>query len=219
MFIFYKRFNLYSYLQIDDAIKMYESTEPFTIMHCWKKLRNEAKWNNKFLELNNSTSPNGMSSPPTQGHTVAGHAESGNENMDTSRPEGRDGAKKRRSKSCTETSSSSTAVEVLQRLQEKSEQTEEKQDKQMAEILNRKDEKIKIQRDLLKLQKKQMKMSAQQQKKENAIMEKQTEAQLMAAETSIMSIDIEKVPHYLKNYYLGMQRKIMERRGFISPSD
>jgi len=89
----------------------------------------------------------------------------------------------------------------------------------MAEILNRKDEKIKIQRDLLKLQKKQMKTSAQQQKKENAIMEKQTEAQLMATETSIMSIDIEKVPNYLKNYYLGMQRKIMERRGFISPSD
>ena len=141
MFIFYKRFNLYSYLQIDDAIKIYESTEPFTIMHCWKKLRNEAKWNDKFLELNNSTSPNGMPSPPTQGHTVAGHAEPGNENMDTSRPKGRDGAKRRRSNSCTETSSSSTAVEVLQRLQEKSEQTEEKQDKQMAEILSRKDEK------------------------------------------------------------------------------
>ena len=114
-------FNLFSYLQIHDAVKMYETTEPFTIMHCWKKLRNEAKWNNKFLELNNSTSPNGMSSPPTQGHTVAGHAEPGNENMDTSRPEGRDGAKRRRSNSCTETSSSSTAVEVLQRLQEKSE--------------------------------------------------------------------------------------------------
>ncbi|CAN6287233.1 unnamed protein product [Urochloa humidicola] len=126
--------------RIDDAVKLYEETEPFTIMHCWKKLRNEAKWNNKFLELNNSTSPNGMSCPPIQGQTVGGHAESGNENMDTSRPEGRDGAKRRKSKSCTEASSSSAAVEVLQRLQEKAEQTEEKQDKQMAEILSRKDE-------------------------------------------------------------------------------
>ena len=188
-------------------------------MHCWKKLRNEAKWNNKFLELNNSTSPNGMSCPPIQGQTVGGHAESGNENMDTSRPEGRDGAKRRKSKSCTEASSSSAAVEVLQRLQEKAEHTEEKQDKQMAEILSRKDEKIKIQKDLLKLQKKQMKMSAQQQKKENEIREKQTEADLLSAECSIMSIDIEKVPPRLKNYYLGMQQKIMERRGFISPSD
>ena len=89
----------------------------------------------------------------------------------------------------------------------------------MAEILSRKDEKNKIQKDLLKLQKKQMKMSAQQQKKENEIREKQTEADLMSAECSIMSIDIEKVPPRLKNYYLGMQQKIMERRGFISPSD
>lgn len=80
--------------------------------------------------------------------------------------------------------------------------------------------KIKIQKDLLKLQKKQMKMSAQQQKKENEIREKQTEADLMSAECSIMSIDIEKVPPPpLKNYYLDMQQKIMERRGFISPSD
>ena len=63
-----------------------------------------------------------------------------------------------------------------------------------------------------------MKMSAQQQKKENEIREKQTEAQLMSAESSIMSIDIDKVPPHLKNYYLGMQQKIMERRGFISPS-
>ncbi|KAF0927114.1 hypothetical protein E2562_029871 [Oryza meyeriana var. granulata] len=205
--------------RIDDAVQMYERTEPFTIMHCWKILRNEAKWNNKFLELNNSTSLDGMPSPPTQGHTAAGHAESGNENIDTSRPEGRDSAKRRRSKSFTETSSSSTAVEVLQRLQEKSEKTELKQDQQMAEILSRKDEKIKIQRDLFNLQKKHMKMSMQQKKKENAIREKESEAQLISAESSIMSIDIEKVPPYLKNYYLGMQRQIMECRGFISPSN
>ncbi|CAN6313967.1 unnamed protein product [Urochloa humidicola] len=123
--------------RIDDAVKMYEETEPFTIMHCWKVLRNEAKWNEKFLELNNSISPNGMPYPPTQGQT-SGHEESGNAE---SRPEGRDGAKRRKSKNCTEASSSSAAVEVLHRLQEKAEQTEEKQDKQMAEILSRKDEK------------------------------------------------------------------------------
>ena len=183
-------------------------------MHCWKKLCNEAKWNNKFLELNNPTSLDGLSSPPTQGH-----AESGNENIDTSRPEGRDSAKRRRSKSFTETSSSSTAVEVLQRLQEKSEKTEQKQDQQMTEILSRKDEKIKIQKDLFNLQKKHMKMTLQQQKKENNIREKETEAQLITAESSIISIDIEKVPPHLKNYYVGMQRQIMVRRGFISPSN
>ncbi|KAF2927920.1 hypothetical protein DAI22_06g240600 [Oryza sativa Japonica Group] len=182
-----------------------------------KNEQDRAKWNNKFLELNNSTSPDRMEPPSTQGHTVAGHAESGNENIDTTRPEGRDSAKRRRLKSYAETSSSSTTVEVLQRLQEKSEKTELKQDQQMVEILSRKDEKIKIQRDLFNLQKKHMKMSVKQHKKENEIREKQTEAQLMSAESSIMSIDIEKVPPYLKNYYLGMQRQIMERRGFSSP--
>lgn len=150
---------------------------------------------------------------------MAGHAESGSENIDTSRPEGRDSAKRRRSKSFTETSSSSTAVEVLQRLQEKSEKTEQKQDQQMGEILSRKDEKIKIQRDLFNLQKKHMKMTMQQKKKENAFREKESEAQLITAESSIMSIDIDKVPPHLKSYYVGMQRKIMERRGFISPSN
>ncbi|KAF0909425.1 hypothetical protein E2562_036154 [Oryza meyeriana var. granulata] len=113
---------------IDDVVEMYERTEPFTFMHCWKLLRNEAKWNNRFLELNNSTSPDQMSPPSTQGHTVAGHAESRYENVDIARPEGRDSAKRRRSKSFAETSSSSTAVEVLQRLHEKSEKTELKQD-------------------------------------------------------------------------------------------
>ncbi|KAF0894246.1 hypothetical protein E2562_037741 [Oryza meyeriana var. granulata] len=184
--------------RIDDAVEMYEKTKPFTFMHCWKLLRNEAKWNSRFLELNNSTSPDQMSPPSTQGHTVAGHAESRYENVDIAWPEGRDSAKRRRSKSFAETSSSSTAVEVLQRLHEKSEKTELKQDQQM---------------------KKHMKMSVKQHKKENEIREKQMEAQLMSVESSIMSIDIEKVPPYLKNYYLGMQRQIMERRGFSSPSN
>jgi hypothetical protein len=89
----------------------------------------------------------------------------------------------------------------------------------MVEIFSRKDEKIKIQMDLFNLQKKHMKMSVQQKKKENAIRKKESEAQLISTESSIMSIDIEKVHPYLKNYYLGMRRQIMERRGFISPSN
>jgi hypothetical protein len=32
---------------------MYEKIEPFMCMHCWKMLRNEPKWNDRFLELNN----------------------------------------------------------------------------------------------------------------------------------------------------------------------
>ena len=55
--------------------------------------------------------------------------------------------------------------------------------------------KIKIQRDLFNLQ--HMRMSVQQKKKENAIRE-ESEAHPISAESSIMSVDIEKVPIYLK---------------------
>ena len=133
---------------------MYQKKETFTFMHCWKLLRNEAKWSWRFLELNNRC-PDQTPRPSTQGHTMTGHAEAGNESMqnvadhsDTTQPESRDSAKRHRSKTFPEASSSSAAVEVLQRLHEKSEKTELKQDQQMAEILNRKDGKIKIQRDL-----------------------------------------------------------------------
>jgi hypothetical protein len=64
----------------------------------------------------------------------------------------------------------------------------------MTEILSRKDEKIKIQRDLFNLQKKHMKMTMQQKKKENTIREKESEVKLISAESGIMSVDIEKVP-------------------------
>jgi hypothetical protein len=52
--------------------------------------------------------------------------ESGNENDNTSRHEGRDSAKRRRS--AGDTASSSAAVDVLQRLNEKAEKNEKKQD-------------------------------------------------------------------------------------------
>jgi hypothetical protein len=47
---------------------------------------------------------------------------------------------------------------------------------------------------------------------------KQNEAQLLTAEAGIMAVDLEKVAPHLKDYYIGMQREIMERRGFKSSS-
>jgi hypothetical protein len=61
-----------------------------------------------------------------------------------------------------------------------------------------------------------MRISIKQHKKETVIREKQTEAQLISTGASIMSIDMEKVPPYLKSYYMVMQHQIMERRGFTS---
>jgi hypothetical protein len=98
-----------------------------------------------------------MPTGAAKGNTTSRLTESGNENDDTSRHEGHDSAKRRRS--AGDTASSSTTIDVLQWLNEKSEKNEKQQDQQMGEILNRKDEKIKIQKELFNLQKKQLRIS------------------------------------------------------------
>ena len=62
-----------------------------------------------------------------------------------------------------------------------------------------------------------MKMSMQQQKKENKIREKESEAQLITAEASIMSVDIEKVPAYLKTIILAYSGKSWRAEGSSAP--
>ena len=47
----------------------------------------------------------------------------------------------------------------------------------------------------------------------------ESEAQLLNAEAGIMCVDLDKVAPYICNYYIGMQKQIMERRGFGQGSD
>jgi hypothetical protein len=95
---------------------MYEEKEAFQFLHCWKMLRNEPKWNDKVLELNNT--PTRKTQQP-QGPCNPIGTQPSNENATIARPEGRDSAKKRRFKE--DTASSSVAVEVLQQMQERNE--------------------------------------------------------------------------------------------------
>jgi hypothetical protein len=37
-------------------VKMYEITESFHFMYCWKMLRNKPKWNDKLLEVRSTPS-------------------------------------------------------------------------------------------------------------------------------------------------------------------
>jgi hypothetical protein len=66
---------------------MYERTESFHFMHCWKMLHNEAKWNDKLLEVR---------STPSVVKDVAAAAcnlQHGNDNAPMERHEARDSAK------------------------------------------------------------------------------------------------------------------------------
>ena len=112
--------NLCYKFQIDDVVKMYEKSEPFQFMHCWKMLRNEPKWNDKLLEL---------STPSTSklAATMGSNAQQGpDDNAQVKRPEGRDTAKRWWSRE--DTASSSATVEVLQQIHDRNKDTEEKQD-------------------------------------------------------------------------------------------
>ncbi|TVU44876.1 hypothetical protein EJB05_04338 [Eragrostis curvula] len=199
--------------RIDDAIKMYEAVEPFHFMHCWKILRNESKWNGKDLELNRNSAGTGREGSSQANSGPAAVPEGGNENSMLPRPEGRDSAKKKR---IADASSSSTAVDVLQRINENREKCQQKEDEQMVQILTRKDEKLSLQREVLELKKQQLEENLILRKQEAENAAKQAEAQLLLAEAQIMSVDIDKVAPRLKNYYIGMQLQIAERRGFAS---
>ncbi|KAJ1289908.1 hypothetical protein BS78_02G201000 [Paspalum vaginatum] len=131
---------------IDDTIKLYEDSEPWTFMHCWTILQHEAKWNDKMTKINtvgNATRVNQRvaNSSPDQP----------DENDELARPEGRDSAKKRRARPAVDTSASSTAIEVIQRMNERGQIKDEKEDSQMAQILQRKDAKIELQRNMIAL--------------------------------------------------------------------
>jgi len=196
--------------QIEDAVKMFEDKEPFHFMHCWKILKDQAKWNDKFLADSGGNAT-------TDGNTVdsQGQMPSGNNNV-PERPEGRDSAK-RRNKRAAE-SEASTAVEVLQRIHDNREKNQAKEDDQLEQILARKDEKLSLQREILQMKKQAREEDLQLRKQETELRAKQTEAQLMTAEAGIMGVDLEKVAPHLKDYYIGMQRQIMERRGFAPGS-
>jgi len=209
--------------QIDDAVKIYEKTEPFMYMHCWKLLRNEPKWNDRLLELNTSGAA-GKAPQSSQGNSTDIPVQSENNNGVPPRPEGRDSSRRRRSGGVGDTSSSSTAVEVLQRLNERNEKSEVKQDQQMEEILNLKGNKMKLGEKMYDLHKQDMEVRTKLKeeqlsltKKDIEVREKQSEAQLLTAEVGIMGADLEKLAPQVRAYYVAMQRQIMERRGIYSP--
>lgn len=189
---------------------MYEEKEPFVFMHCWRILRAEPKWNDRQLELNNpppSVDAQANCST-TQGQTI-------NDIGFVERPEGRDNAKKSRSKGKFEGSASSTVVDMLQQMSSNRESRLLKQDEHMSEILSRKDEKIKVQKEILETQKKELEVR----QKEQEIRKMESEAQLLNSEAGIMSMDVDKLAPHVRTYYIGMQKQIMERRGFAPSSD
>ncbi|KAG8060053.1 hypothetical protein GUJ93_ZPchr0002g25765 [Zizania palustris] len=93
---------------IDDAVKIYEKDEPFLFMHCWKLLHNEAKWNDKVLELNTSGAAV-KGTDTSQAPSVEIHSRQ--DKSEEPRPESRDSAKRKRARGLGDASKTRTADE------------------------------------------------------------------------------------------------------------
>ncbi|ONL97015.1 hypothetical protein ZEAMMB73_Zm00001d028772 [Zea mays] len=190
---------------IDDAVKMYEEKEAFQFLHCWKMLRNEPKWNDKVLELNNT--PTRKTQQP-QGPCNPIGTQPSNENATIARPEGRDSAKKR------------------SKCKRGMKKTEEKQEQQMQEILTLKGNKMRLIEKMFDLQKHEMEVRSKLKEEQLSLTKqdiearaKQSEAQLLTTELGIMGADLDKLSPSVRAYYSAMQQQIMERRGIITPHD
>lgn len=93
--------------RLDDAVKLFEEKEAFVFMHFWEILRDEPKWNDRMLELNNTSTPCTKARQGTSStDTIPIHGESKTQDDHLKRPEGRDSAKKKRSRAMDATSAS-----------------------------------------------------------------------------------------------------------------
>ncbi|KAJ1259978.1 hypothetical protein BS78_10G196900 [Paspalum vaginatum] len=173
--------------------RIYEKDEAFLFMHCWKLLRNEAKWNDKVLELNTSGAVV-KGAVTSQAASVEIH--SGQDKSEEPRPEGRDNAKRKRARGLGD-AGSSTAVEVLQQLNDRNEKSEVKQEQQMEEILILKGNKMKLGEKMYDLHKHDMEVRTKLKeeqlsltKKDIEVREKQSEAQLLTSEAQLLTAEV-----------------------------
>ncbi|PVH64915.1 hypothetical protein PAHAL_2G383400 [Panicum hallii] len=195
--------------RINDAVRMYEETEPWQFHHCWVILRGEPKWHEKMVECNSGQKVNRKQS----------EIEINSLQTDSTfpeRPEGRDSAKKK-ARVMADTSSSSTAVEMLQKMHERGEKNDEKEDELRQEMFQ-------MERERLDLQKLNWEKKWAAWEKKWAVMEsnaklRQNEYELNQwnADLIVMSQDLDKLAPPLRAMYEQKQMEIMKRRGINTP--
>ncbi|WVZ94731.1 hypothetical protein U9M48_040595 [Paspalum notatum var. saurae] len=207
--------------RIADAVKLYKATESWTFEHCWNILRHESKWSDKMVEMNSvGTGTRVNQRVPVD---AAGEAMTAENAATTARPEGRDTAKKRKSRACGANSASSATIEVLSAMNAREQLKDDKEDTQMAQILQRKDAKIELQQNLIAMQREDMTLRYQIEKEklllnreEVELRKEHTKVEMMKAEAHSMGQDVEKLAPHLREYYLSIQCEIMERHGIRS---
>jgi len=179
-------------VQVKDALQMYEGIvgTTFKFIHCWFILRNEMKWNEWLVTASASNEEPAVQ--PVE------------ENIDPTlppridRPNGRDKAKKARNST---SSSSSACLEVLQKMSIDRSAYEERvqaaSEEEAKEIASHSERKLAIQEEQLQIQKAQVEVQ-----KEMLQLQKEDR------EERIMTMDVEKMQPWVRDYYINKQKKI-----------
>jgi hypothetical protein len=197
------------FLQINDAIRIYQEKETWNFGHCWEILRYEPKWNNKVLETSSGAKANNKkttttSETPTQSAQVDSEV--------PQRPEGRDSAKRQRGKSCTDTSSSSVAVQMLEKMHERGHEIEEKDVQNKEELMN-------LHRAKFELQKEQWKANYKLTQEQVQIQRESLESNRLQSETQIMFTNLDNLFPPIRAWVLKKQAEILARAGVPGGSD
>ena len=157
--------------------------------HCWLILRHQRKWNDQTC-AKATPSVNNSGSEPVEEN-----------NNPLNRPIGRDAAKKKRSQGDMASSSSSACLEVLQKLSTTREVVEHRREGHVEELLAREDKKLALKEREIVVREHQAN-----------VQEQQFLAMQRIEEARIMSIDVEKVTDWQRDYYISLQKEIMNKR-------
>jgi hypothetical protein len=215
--------------QIRDATRVYEEKKKWKFGHCWDILRHEPKWSNRLQQTTVNNRPirrQGGSGNASDDQPDAGAME---------RPEGRDSAKRRRSRAYGDTSSSSAAFEVLNKMNERGQICSEREEKLQHELLQNESIKIKLKFQQVEMMQKQFSLmersvlsqekKAEAREKEAEAREKEADAKKIEAlalqakeEERLLSMDLSNMPSPIRLYYEKKQREILMRNGISDAS-
>jgi hypothetical protein len=173
-------------MQLKDALQMFQDLVgySFPYYHCWLILRREKKWCDWLDSLTVKDKDNKVSCEEAAPKLAPTSTEE--------RPMGRERAKKLK-RAAFESASSTACLEVLQKMSNDRSAFEERQEELSRELVSRADRKLAAQERLA------------------AAQERLAAAQEFEQEQRIMSIDIDKVVPWQRDYYLTLQQKIMQK--------
>jgi len=189
------------------------------LMHCWKILKDEPKWQDLVVVMSQSGKNNEqeddcyVTAPSNQGDTEA--EPSTPSSGGTKRPPGRDSSKAKKQKSAS-SSASAASTEYVSKMHDlwsdrfsfmKEQQVEKS--KQMAELANLEKEKLDRQ---MELEERRLALEARRLAKEERV----DESRLLAEEERILNIDLDTCKPSLRVFYKAQQDKIFAK--YSAPS-